>query len=558
MSYWSELATNVTLSNYALHLRGVTIMEQICRKYPLTLRIGVVAALVLVGMYTRLPGEGKDQVHAQSPQTITWSPPQMMSAAEELSWFPDLAVDSLGRLHLVWETIMPEEGQGVSSVNQVTYKLMHDVWDGQEWSGANDIFARRGSGGGVMRETITADSIGNVYATHALGWQVAFMKAPAADSLSATAWSEPRWMSGEMAYMSDVAVDEQGTIHLIYDQWVPVEASSDEGTSGKQLSDLFYRRSEDGGLTWSVPANLSNSPVGVTREQIKIDSSGTIYITWDEGWDRLSLDGEPRAGVLIFSTDGGQSWSAPTIFAYPENKNSQLAAASDGHGYVLAVWQAWSQQAIYYTWSTDGGYSWAPPQRIPGFITTGLSLFDAYDMAVDSAGNFHLVAVGYEGPESDRLGVYHLMWNRTSWSEPTQIYKAPLGSTYAESHYPKIAIGRGNRLYATWWVGDFSADAARFRQIWFSKAQVDAPEVPLPPTPTPTPLPTPTDTLIPAFVSTSVPVSASLSVSDVPGNFNPNVIYTENDDVLLLFASLVPPIVIVLGVVMVRRGRRPR
>ncbi len=532
-------------------------MEQIRKKYLLTFRIGMVMALTIVGVHARLSGEGRGRVHAQSPQPVAWSQPQMVSGEGALAWFPDLTVDNVGNVHVVWETMQPEDGQSTAYTNQVTYKLMHRVWDGQRWSAPNDVFASRGRGGGVLRETISADNAGYVYATHALGWQVVFMKALAAESLSATAWSEPRQMSGEMAYMSDVAVDDQGAIHLIYDQWVPIGASTGEGSSSQQLSDLFYRRSEDGGRTWSSPMNLSNSPVGATRGQIKIDGGGTVYVTWDEGWDRLALDGEPEVGVLIFSTDGGQTWSTPTIFAYPESKNSQLAAASDGRGRVLAAWQAWSQQAIYYTWSTDGGRSWAPPDRIPGFIATGLTLFDAYDMAVDSAGNFHLVAVGREGPESDRLGVYHLAWNGASWSKPVQIYKAPEGPAYADSYYPKIAIGRGNRLYATWWVGDFSAEAPRFRQIWFSTAQVDAPETPLPPTPTPAPTPTKMPT--PATVATSVPISAAVeSLTITSSTFDPGVIYTENDDVLLLLASLVPPVLIVLGVVVVRRGRRRR
>jgi hypothetical protein len=515
----------------------------------------VATVLAVAWMLAWPPVEGWPTVRAQGPQPITWSQPRLISKVEALAWFPDLTVDNLGDLHVVWETMQPEDGRNTSYTSQVTYKLMHRIWDGQHWSEPNDVFAVRGQGGGILRETITADQVGNVYATHALGWQVVFMRALASESLSATAWSEPRRISGEMAYMSDVAVDSQGTVHLIYDQWVPLEVPESEDASSELLSDLFYRRSEDGGRTWSSPMNLSNSPVGATRGQIKIDSRGTIYITWDEGWDRLALEGEPKAGVLIFSTDNGQTWSRSTIFSYPEDKNSQLTAASDGQGRVLAAWQAWSQQAVYYTWSTDGGRSWSPPGKIPGFVATGLSLYDAYDMAADSAGNFHLVAVGREGPQSDRLGVYHLVWNGISWSQPTQIYKAPEGTAYADSYYPKIAIGQGNRLYAVWWVGDFSAEAARFRQIWFSTAQVDAPEIPL--LPTPTPSPTPTETPVPVVVSMATPVSASLKSLSIPtSGFDPSVIYTENDDVLLLFASLLPSALVILGAVMVWRGWR--
>lgn len=532
-------------------------MKRNYRRYGVIGQVTVAIALAMVWMLAWSAIKAWPNVQAQGPQHVTWSQPRLISEVEALAWFPDLTVDNLGNVHVVWETMQPEDGRNTSYTSQVTYKLMHRIWDGQHWSEPNDVFAARGQGGGVLRETITADQVGNVYATHALGWQVVFMSAPASESLSATAWSEPRRMSGEMAYISDVAVDSQGTVHLIYDQWVPVESPTGKDVSPKLLSDLFYRRSKDGGRNWSSPMNLSNSPVGATRGQIKIDNSGTIYITWDEGWDRLALEGEPSTGVLVFSTDSGQTWSLPTVFSYPEDKNSQLTAASDGRGRVLAAWQAWSQQAVYYTWSTDGGRSWSPPGKIPGFVATGLSLYDAYDMAADSAGNFHLVAVGREGPQSDRLGVYHLVWNGISWSQPTQIYKAPEGAAYADAYYPKIAIGQGNRLYAVWWVGDFSAEAARFRQIWFSTAQVDASEIPL--LPTPTPSPTPTETPVPALISTSTPDSTlAKSLSVRSSGFDPSVIYTENDDVLLLFASLVPSALVVLGAVVVWRAWRRR
>jgi hypothetical protein len=304
-----------------------------------------------------------------------------------------------------------------------------------------------------------------------------------------------------------------------------------------------------------MPAkNLSDTPKGCTREQIKIDDRGTIFVTWDEGWDRLSEAGAPEKGVLIYSDNKGATWSDPIEFTYPEHTNVQLTAASDGQGTVLAVWRATTQDTLFYSWSTDNARTWSQPEEIPGILARQWewTRFDAYDMAVDSAGVMHLVVVGRESikEDSESDGVYHLAWDGHTWSAPERIF----GDRVLHAEYPKITISRGNEMHVTWFTRDQEFTDNGYYQIWYSSSQSAAPLLPLPTPLAPTEEAAPTQPLSVRPTRTPIPpeISSTSLVLDAQS------LTTENDDVLRLLISLLPVLVItgaVIGIALYRRSQ---
>jgi len=374
-----------------------------------------------------------------SAQAGLWSEPINISNTPNGSWFPDLAVDSRGNVHVIWcET--DEKGE------QVYYSM----WDGQTWSMPNDIVPPSPD---IIRNAIAADQMGNLHllfggSVPSIGQlSMFYKKALVEEAWSAVQWSAPHRISQGSSYMGDIAIDSKGAVHVIYDDRVCAGETEPEAC----LSDIFYRHSTDGGQTWSYPINLFRSPAtGSSRAQMEIDGSDIIHVVWDEGWDRLSGQGEPIFSTYTSSLDGGESWSSPTSFSYPEGTNAQLSVGGDGQGKIVVVWRATSRPEIYYAWSSDNGASWSPPMVIPGIFARPLvNPFDMYDMATDSGGHTHLVVVGRLSLEEDRLGVYHLEWDGTSWSPPTAIY---WGTGFPE--YPKIVISEGNKLHVAWIVRD--------------------------------------------------------------------------------------------------------
>jgi hypothetical protein len=560
-------------------------------------RISLPITLLLLFVF----GSASAGLAQQANMGVEWDQAMRIPSPEETSsWFPDLAVDREGRVHVIWcET----DHVGAENADPRTpflgESVHYSMWDGQQWSPANDIVPPQQF---IIRNAIAVDSYDVLSLlfdfSPSSGYNLYHKQAQASDGFSAAAWTPPRLVnSSGNTYMSDIAI-YQDTLHIVYD-----DQGAEEGDC-PGCADIFYRHSTDRGLTWSAPINLSPSFTGSSRAQIELDDAGTVYVAWDEGWDRRTGIGDPLYGVYMYSRDGGSTWSIPTVISYPtvidelaaggdgqsevvsptvttgelsagsdeqsevlypNSANAQLSVGSDGQGGVMLVWRTTSRDypGIYFMWSVDWGESWSVPQTLPSVIARNWTHpFDIYDMATDSAGHIHLLVVGYlsalqVAPSRDQgpPGLYHFEWDGSSWSRPTPVYA---GDWYP--HYPHLVVDRGNQLHATWFVrkdpwGGWDAEAYVPYQVWYAHGQSRAPAetpvvpptlTPVPPTPTPLAMPTPTavPTLDPSIAQSSMPPRMIESI------------YTETDEVIMLAKSLAPVALIIAAVVVGVRIRR--
>lgn len=503
---------------------------------------GRIAPLILLTFSLAIAWKSIDA----SAQTSSWTEPVNLSHTPHGSWFPDLAVDNLGNVHVIWceTTTIP----GGREIEQVYYTM----WNGQIWTEPNDIVPPSPD---IIRNGIAADQMGHLHmvfggSVPSIGQLSIFYKnAPIGEAWSAAGWSAPRRIGRGSNYEADVAIGPKNTIHVVYDQGVSYKVEFEGTTFEAMSSDIFYRRSADGGATWSYPITLfSSTSTGSAREQIEIDSGGTIHVAWDEGSGHLTGRQIPNHSVYTFSSDGGLSWHSPISVTYPTTGTAQLTPGADGQGGVMLVWRTVAPEhtGIYYQWSNDDGDSWSSPAMIPGiFARRWHGPFDMYDMAADSDGHIHLVVVARLTTQFDALlGVYHLEWDGASWSRTEAIY-AGEGSP----EYPKIAISRGNQLHVTWFVRDDEIEHTR-REVWYSSSQSAAP----PQTPVPLPTLAPSPTAVPATSPAPILILSPFPTpsSDVGGL--PDGLYTESDEVFRLMIALSPVVFLVVLVVAARRG----
>lgn len=167
------------------------------------------------------------------------------------------------------------------------------------------------------------------------------------------------------------------------------------------LSGIEVSTSSDGGASWSLPARLitDNNPIEFNdKESITGDwrpgvGAGKAYATWIRGdlpgWPNISPQGALHSfayrGVPMFSktTDGGQTWSAPTTMLNSNiyTQGNQIVVLPDGtlvnFFAILFKGSGVQPHGQHLEWaalrSKDGGKTWGAPIRIASLRTALLT-----------------------------------------------------------------------------------------------------------------------------------------------------------------------------------------
>jgi hypothetical protein len=264
-------------------------------------------------------------------------------------------------------------------------------------------------------------------------------------------------------YYCALATDSRNRLHALYI----------ERPGGADPADTFYRRSDDGGRSWTGQVNLSNSPNdGSSRPQIIVDGKDRIHVSWDEGWDRITGQGRIHRSIYRWSPDAGQ-WSPPIAFGSLARPSAQLVVASPGSGADrLAIWRSSQDEHVYFQTSGDEGASWTPPRPVPDVKarTWNSPPFDQYALSADSQGRAHLAVVGRHSASADvPLQLLHVTWDGAEWNAPQVVFQ----DARSFPEYPRIAIGsRG--LHLIWFTRSDLWDSTAAKSIWYSERPLGA------------------------------------------------------------------------------------
>jgi len=92
-----------------------------------------------------------------------------------------------------------------------------------------------------------------------------------------------------------------------------------------------------------------------------MDSSGDVYLTWCKSVD-------PSHSAIYFkkSTDGGSTWTPgeKLIWTSANSRRPSIAVDGNGHLHVVCRENTPGNWEIYYKKSTDGGTTWSAGRRL--------------------------------------------------------------------------------------------------------------------------------------------------------------------------------------------------
>ena len=543
-----------------------------------------VVFLLVSGLLFGSQSIGSERLSAQG---LSWSKPVLLSTNTDVasSWFPTIVVDDQDNSHVYYDATRNKRDC-----------VMYTTWDEGRWSQPVDIVSPA-QGGYVTRPRAALDRYGNLQLLFRARTDVRHTWSPLDTAIRPQSWAPAQLFSSGAAYYSDVAVDIYGTIHVVWNQTVaPFPDEMSWICPG--CMDIYYRHSSDGGRTWSAPVNLSDSPGGSNRPQINVDGRGTVYVVWEEATDytgqgqpmgvaaRCSRDGgvtwdpvyhvinrtpssppttpEPRLGEQATSTPtplaAQMEWFSPTVLLPDAGVPIQASIAVDVAGVsALMVWRTTQEEHpyLYYQLSQDAGATWSDPQEIPGFYARLFrdTYFDTYDMATDSLGHVHLLAVGRlpeplaSGLEPPRR-LYELVFDGVAWGAPVLVSSRE-GFL---PEWPQVAIALGNRLHVVWFeraLEDlYRSESARYK-VWYSSRSAQAP--PATALPWFTPAPTPTATTPATPPATSVPTSTLVPLDSRSLGRS---MYSEQTFVLHLLVAIAPVLLVAFVFLMGRQMRK--
>ena len=199
--------------------------------------------------------------------------------------------------------------------------------------------------------------------------------------------------------------------------------------------DIYFRRSTDSAKTWTEPVKL-NQPNHTTRSNGIRLSTGELLVP-------LHLRGTKAGGVLK-SSDGGQTWKRSGMVANPEGQGGEPTIAETKSGKIHMILRTKDGQ-LWRSISADKGETWSAAEK------TGLTgTSSASHLLCTRDGT--LVLTYNPGPTPHRFPL-HLRISRDegkTWSEPTLLADRPAKGSGWSICYPALTELADGTLVAIW------------------------------------------------------------------------------------------------------------
>ena len=232
-----------------------------------------------------------------------------------------------------------------------------------------------------------------------------------------------------------IVFDAKNKLHVVFE-------AKDHGNTN---NDIFATESSDGGKTWTIPVDVSNTPGVSSQPAIALERNGALDVAWRD----TSSDEDAADVYFSRSTDGGRTWTPPVDVSNTPGASSEpsVVAASDGTLHI--IWSDTSKgtknKDIYYSYSKDGGKTWGKDALLPAVdISNTAGSSSEPKLVIDSDDQLHAVWVD-STPGLTRPDVFASTLSQGHWTKPEDLSD----NTRISSH-PGVACGPNGKFYLVW------------------------------------------------------------------------------------------------------------
>jgi len=245
-------------------------------------------------------------------------------------------------------------------------------------------------------------------------------------SLQGQSWSgleRLTWNSGNSQSPS-IATTSGGGIHMVWYDDSPGN------------SEIFYKKSTDGGSTWTGLKRLTWNSGYSTGPSIAAGSGGVVHVAWS--------DYSVPLGEIFYkrSTDSGGTWTGLQRLTWNSGISWPPSVAVDSGNKVHIIWgdRTPGNFEIFYKSSTDGGQTWTGLQR----LTWNSGDSRSQSIASDISGGIHVVW------RDDSPGNDDLFYKRSTDGGATWLGLVRLTWNSYPSLEPSIAADTSSGIHVVW------------------------------------------------------------------------------------------------------------
>jgi hypothetical protein len=222
--------------------------------------------------------------------------------------------------------------------------------------------------------------------------------------------------------------------------------------------DVYLARSVDGGKSFQPNVLVAKGACPCCRPAIAITADGAAHVAW-----RGVTDSDVRDVQLATSTDGGKTWSAPrnvwrdqwVVMGCPHTGPALVAWGRTLHLAWYSEARGGASMGVRHACSTDGGRSFSKPT----IVSQGVADSNHPHLTVNGAGRVHLL---FQARPSGWTPLRTYVAEVTTPETVKQGIR-PVPGKYAGVSYPCGLFDTAGRLWVAW-TGEGSAVLSRARE----------------------------------------------------------------------------------------------